>query len=62
MAVIAEAVILAIGDSATPAIVVIAATMAGALGYALALYLVALPAFRLGTSFLGQLRPHQETV
>ena len=61
MAMIAEAVILTIGDLTTPAIVVAAATLAGVLGYGLALYLVALPAFRLGTSFLGQLRPHQGT-
>jgi O-antigen/teichoic acid export membrane protein len=61
MAMIAEAVILTIGDLTTPAIVVAAATLAGVLGYGLALYLVALPAFRLGASFLGQLRPRQET-
>jgi len=58
--VIAEAVILTLGNSATPAIVISAATLAGVLGYGFALYLVALPAFRLGASFLGQLRPQQE--
>ena len=60
MAVIAEAVILTIGDHTTPAAVVAAATVAGVLSYTLALYFVALPAFRLVTSFLGQLRPQQE--
>jgi O-antigen/teichoic acid export membrane protein len=61
MAVVVETVIQTLGPMLTPFELTAAAILCGAATYALALYLLARPALRLGVSILSELIPRQKT-
>jgi hypothetical protein len=59
MAVCVEALLHGLADTLSPLELTLAAIAAGGASYALALYVFARPALRLGMSILSDLRPKQ---
>ena len=60
MAIAVESMMIGLGGVLTPLALTAAAATAGIVAYAIALYVVAWPALRLGASFLAQMRPSQK--